>query len=549
MGEMESIICTLPGYDPHLQAGDCRFDVEAAEHAVAFFPRYLRHAKGRHAGQPFELAPWQKSVVANLYGWKRPDGSRRYRECLVYVAKKNGKTAFGAGLSLYHLTNDAEYGAELYSAAASRDQASILFSYMVGMIRQSDELKEILEVYGGKGGSITKAVVYDDWFSSYKCLSADANTADGSNASFAVIDEIHRHKNRELTDVLWGGTAARHQPLFLYTTTADCNQPSLCNDMHAKAKAVCANKGDPHHPGYDPSFLPVIFEASKEDNWRDPATWHLANPNLGVTIPMDFFEREVLKAEETPAQLTNFLRLHLNIVTDADVIWISGERWDECKHEDLSLGDFRGQPCYMGLDLAMRSDTTALSLVFPPVDGRDEWCVFGDIWLPRGSVKRLINKNHVPYDSWARAGHLRLTEGEITDYRHIRSCVQQYATQFEVREIAFDPYNASHLATEMIEDGLIMTEVKQSRPALSEAAKFFHGMVISKKIAHSGCPVKRWQVSSVVADVDQKGDIILHKKKSGHKIDWVVATVMAISRAMVAVDGTCVYEERGLRWL
>ena len=235
------LLTSLPGYDPFEQADGCTFDPEAAQRVMDFFPECLKHCKGPLAGQPFELETWQRATVANVYGWKRADGRRRFREVLIYVAKKNGKTALAAGLVLYALAGDGEFGAEVYSAAASRDQAALVFGHAAGMVKLEPELSKRLTLYGHRGGSITKAIAYPDQMSSYRCLAADANTADGTNPSFVVIDELHRHKSPELADVLQKSTAARDQPIGLFHTSRSTFPSSRPDRPGSLVEGLCLN--------------------------------------------------------------------------------------------------------------------------------------------------------------------------------------------------------------------------------------------------------------------------------------------------------------------
>ncbi len=377
----------IPGYDPLATAGACHFEAKAADEKIDFFAQCIKHAKGTPAipaGAPFILEPWEKAIVGCLFGWKRPDGTRRYRECFLYVPKKTGKTALVAGIEIIMHTIECEFGAELYSAAASREQASLVFQHIVGMIHQEPELSARLEPFGTGGGSIAKSVVNNEQMASYKCLIADANNVDGMKVHFAAIDELHRHKKPDLAELLRKSTGANRQPLIVFTTTADYNRPSLCNEMLKYAKSVRDNPGDPSKPGFDEEFLPVIYEASKEDDYMNPKTWRKANPNLGVTVPERWFAREAKIASESPTLLNNFLRLHLNIVTDADVAFFDMAQWDACGGA-VNAEELRGRPCYAGLDLSTTIDLTALVLLFPE-DGN---AILPFFFVPReNAVKR-----------------------------------------------------------------------------------------------------------------------------------------------------------------
>ena len=545
--QWQKLFKLIPGYDPLATAGDCWFNATVAEEKIAFFAEMLKHAKGTSvvpAGAPFVLRPWQQAVTGCLFGWMRPDGTRRYRECLLYVPKKSGKSAWAAGILLCVQTTDHEFGAELYSAASTRDQAALVFQHVVGMVRQQEQLRDRLTVYGAGGGSIQRSVVYDEEMSSYKCLAADANTADGSNVHCAVIDEVHRHKSPELAEVLQKSTAARRQPLVLYTTTADYNRPSLCNTLLHYAKAVRDNDGDPNKPGFDEAFLPVIYEASRDDDYLDPAVWYRANPNLGVTVPEEFLAREAKKAVESPTTLNNFLRLHLNIVTDADVAFLDIKQWDACAGDVDAAAlatSLEGRSCYAGLDLASTRDVAAFVLLFPE-DGN---AVLPFFWVPSEQARNRDRKDHVPYLQWIREGLINETEGDVVDYDAIHVAIVELGKRYNIREIAIDRWNSTQLQTQLGKDGFNVIKFGQGYASMSAPTKELEKLVISGTMRHAGNPVLRWMAGNVMVTADPAANLKPAKDKSTEKIDGIVALIMALGRAIV-YGATSAYEHSGV---
>lgn len=531
--ELDAIILTLPNYDPHRQAGACWFDHAAAREAISFFSEMLKFVEGPCAGKPFLLEPWQKAIVANLFGWKRPDGMRRYREVFVYVGKKNGKSTLLAGLVLYLLIADGELGAQVYSAAASKDQAALVFGECVGMIRAEPELRSRLRIYGEHGGGITRSIVYPAMHSSYKCLSSDFDSADGVNPSAAAVDEIHRHKKGDLIEVLRKGMKARAQPVMVYTTTADFNRPSPCNDLVAKARKVCANHGDESQVGYFPDFLPAVYEADRADDWALEATWRKANPNLGVTLPLEEFAKDVREAKENPSLLNSFLRLHLNIVTDADVAMIPMGRWDACEDAGTPAPE-RGE-CYGGLDLAVKRDMTALTLLFPEPDGA--FRVRTWFWMPRESAKKIERIADVPFSAWERDGWVTLTDGNVVDFKAIRRDIEALSREYSIREVAYDPHSATEMSYELAAEGINLVEFPQTMLKMSEPTGKFRDLVTAGKWRHDGNPVLRWQAGNVMAYTDRSGRTRPDKEKSANKIDGIVSGIMALDRAMAAASG------------
>ncbi len=469
-------------------------------------------------------------------------------------------TALAAAILLLVLVTDHEPGAELYSAAASRDQAALIFSHAVGMIRQEKELSSRLTIYGAKGGSQQKSICYDAQHSAYKCLSADANTADGVNPHFAIIDELHRHADPELAEVLQKSTAARAQPLVIYTTTADYNRPSLCNTMLKRARQVRDNKGDAKRIGYDPGFLPVVYEATKDDDFTDPDVWKKANPNLGVTLTEEFLARECKKAEETPSELNNYLRLHLNIVTDAAEAWLRMDRWNRCaglkpdetpeQWRKRKLEELRGRECFLGMDLSAKIDLTAVAQIFRPLAPKEPWIIIPHLWVPAVTAHEKEKNDRVPYAAWARAGFVTLTDGDEIDSQAIRAAANQINDVYPVREVGYDDWNATELSRQLREEdgfGEKMVIVRQGSKSLSDPMKEFEAMVMSGRIEHGANPAMDWMIGNLCVKRDENGNLQPDKKKSSQKIDGPVATFSGLARALASGDGApSVYESRGI---
>ena len=555
--DLEQVIRTLPGYDPYAQAEGYVFVPRRARFALEFFTEVIRYPKGRGAGEPFVLAPWQMAMIGNLWGWVDSKGRRRYRESFVYVAKKNGKTALAAGIVLLVLGTDGEIGAECYSAAASRDQAALVFGYAANMVRLEPELKRRLRVYGDRGGSQTRSIVYAEQMSFYRALAADAHTADGVNPHLVIVDEMHRHKTPELAEILQKSAVAREQPLVITLTTADYDRPSRCNDLLRYSHSVCANQGDRSAPGYDPAFLPVVFEADKDDDWTQPETWHKANPSLGYTLTEEALAREAKKAAESPAELTNFLRLHLNIVTQSAIAYFDMRRWDACRGpvtieqagglaEWVEAMGLKGRRCYGALDLAATTDQTACVLVFPPEDEGDPWVVLPFFWIPAARAHKAEERDKVPYMAWHRMGLLEFTEGDTTDYDHIEERILQLGEMFEILELAYDPWNATQIAEHLQGAGVTVIKFRQGFISMSEPTKELDRKVRRGEIAHGGHPLLRWCAENTMVRVDPAENVKPDKAKSTGRIDGIVATVMALGRATLGpVDLGSVYDERG----
>ena len=526
----------VPGYDPWATAQPGHvFDEAAAQRACDFFPTLLRHIEGQVAGKPFVLEPWQQAIIGNLFGWKRADGTRRYREAFVYVPRKNGKTPLCAGIALYLLMCDGEKGGQVYSAAAEREQAALVFRHAAGMVLQEPELDSRTTVR-----RTYKTIEHPNSGSIYKALSADAKTKHGLNIHGLIVDELHAHPDGELVDTLLTGTASRAQPLSVHITTADYERESICNRKYAYACAVRDNGGDPDKPGCDPAFFPCVWEVSVDDDWTDEGVWERANPNLDVSVSRDYLRRECERAKEEPSYLNTFLRLHLNVKTNADIAWLDMKAWDRCA-EECDPDELRGRPCYGGLDLSKTTDLTAFSLYFPETDHVMAW-----FFIPEDRAAQAERRDRVPYGSWSRRGYVEQTPGNVTDYNHVAGRVMAICAEFNPIDVGYDPWNATQMAQGLTDEGLAMVEFRQGYRSMSEPSKALERLVMSGELKHGGNPVLRWNAANAMIRMDPTGAIKPDKAKSTGRIDGVVAAVMAIGRHIVSESRPSIYETEGV---
>ena len=498
-------------------AGGCYFDLAAAERVRTFFRQFLRHSKGEWAGKPFELLDWQwRDIIAPLFGWKRVDGTRRYRRGYIEVPKKNGKSALFSGISLYVLIADNEPGAEVYSAANDRDQASIVFNEAANMVEASPALSSKLDVVRS-----TKRVVFKRQRSVYRALSADAPAKEGLNAHAVLIDELHAQKNRELWDTLRYAGAARRQPLHLAITTAGYDRHSICWEQHCYAENVITGVIE------DPSFFAFIAAAGPDDDWTDPEVWQKANPSFGITINAEQFAEDCREAQESPAKENSFRRYRLNQWTESDVRWLSLEKWDACA---TVSGELAGRTCYAGLDLSSTTDLSALVLVFPDEE-TGIFDVLAYFWVPEEGARRRERKDHVPYCQWIRDGYIEATPGEAIDYAYIRKRINELGQMYRFEQIAIDRWNATQLATELEQDGFKVVAFGQGFASMSWPAKKLDAIVLSEQLRHGGNPVLRWMAANVSLETDAADNWKPSKKKSRERIDGIVALIMGLEGA------------------
>lgn len=523
------ILRLIPGYDCIATAlpGDWFDEAEADKH-VSFFAECLHHIEGAVAGKPFILEPWEQAIIGALFGWKRFDASkrtvRRYRELFLLVPRKNGKTPLTAGIGLDVLFCDEEPGAQCYCAAAERDQASLIYRHARGMVEREPELEQRAQIFKGTGHR--SIVLRSDPASSLKVLSAEADSKHGGNSHLIVIDELHAQKNRELVDVLVTSTASegRKQPLIIYITTADFERESICNELHDRARRI--------RDGLEPDsrFLPVLYEATANDEWTDPEVWARVNPNLSISVSREYLERECEKAKRNPAYENTFKRLHLNIRTEQDVRWLPVQAWDECKGI-IDWNEYRSAPCYAGLDLSSSQDMTSLVLVFPEFE---PWVIRAYHWCPRETALTYQReRGETPYMTWGTQGHIELVDGEVIDYELIRRRVGEIASLHRIEEVAIDPWQSPQMITWLEQDGLVAFQHRQGFASMAGPCKQLTERILNKGIRHDGNPVMRWMMSSVSTESDAAGNIKFSKKNSYGKIDGMVALAMATGRASV----------------
>lgn len=520
----------LPGYCPIATAKDGEwFDEGRAEKVLKFFADYVTHCEGEFAGKPFSLEPWQQALVGCVFGWLTASGTRRYREVFLYVPRKNGKTTLCGGIINTLALLDDEPGAQLYSAAADREQAALIFRQTKGQIENNEDLSKLAKV-----NRTYKSIEYPAGVI-YRALSAEADTKHGFNTHGVIVDELHAHPNRELLDVLVTSTGSRRQPLVWIITTADYDRPSICNEKHEYATRVRDRIVD------DSSFLPVIYEAPADSDWKDPETWAIANPNLGVSVKLEYLDRECKRAQAIPAYENTFRRLHLNQRTQQDVRLIPMEHWDAGFLE--TEPDLSGLTCFAGLDMGSTSDFTALTLVF--VMG-DDYYAKPFFWLPE-KPKRRDERMQAQIDAWAKAGYIRRTPGNAVDYKTVLRDIAEIGSKYNIREIAADPWNATQAMQQLQDEGFTVVEYRQGFASMTGPTKKLMESIVSGSLRHDGNPVMRWMASNVAGETDSQDNMKISKKKSTEKVDSIVALVMGIGRAMVSKDdGGSVYDDRGI---
>jgi phage terminase large subunit-like protein len=510
-------------WDCWRQAKRRRTPKSEAQRAVAFIES-LSHSKGAAAGQPFNLRPWQRAIVEQIFGSLDADGHRVIRTALVELPTRNGKSELAAAIALYMLCGDQEQGAEIYSVAIDTDQAALVFNVASTMVRRDPELAARLEIVPSR-----RRIIHHATESVYKVLSADAPSALGVNASAVIMDELAAWPTREMFDVMSSRTGSRRAPLTVIITTAGDDEHSVGAETHRYAERVRAGIIT------DPSFLPVIYAAPEDADPWDEATWRASNPALGDFRSLDEFKVAARQAREIPGREASFRKLYLNQWnTAAETRWLDMAHWDACA-EPVDPAALRGQPAIVGLDLSTTTDLSAMVVIFPP-DADGVWDVLAEFWVPADFLELRSRRDRVPYTVWAQDGHLHVTPGNTIDYGAIERRIHDLVTVdgFVVVSIGIDPWNTRGLTTKLQSDDLSAVEVQQTMANLSGAAKELERLVLAGRLRHGAHPVLRWCISNAAVDTDANGNLKPSKKRSRERIDGVSALVTALALAHVA---------------
>ena len=490
---------------------DIYFD-EKAFNKVVRFSKILKHFKGEFAGRPVLLEDWQLFIVANIFGWKmRSTGKRRYTYADVYVPRKNGKTTFAAVIALYMLIADGESAAEVYSAAVDKAQAQICFDTSAEMVRNCD-LFEFARVF--RKGSI----VVEENASTYKPLSKDTKNKDGLNIHCGICDERHAWKTNEIYEVLKTGTGARSQPLIFSISTAgtDTSYPYF-QDLEFLRQVLLGIKEKDNH------FI-MLYEPDKGDRWDDPETWRKVNPNFGVSLGEKYMRDECKEAsEKVGSTLAAFQTKNLNMWVDAPEVWIpddevaaNGGPFDEAQ--------LAGAECYVGIDLASKTDITATAFFFPKFNVAKFLFT-----IPEAKIQDTgVEDDVVDYRLWHEQGWITVAPGKVLDEDWYLAQLLNELGKYNVKCIAFDPWGMWDLKNRFGKYDSKLMEYQQSIRFMSVPTKDLEARVLRHELNFLGNPVIRWMFRNVVIYRDPNANIKLDKARSRNKIDGVVALVDAI---------------------
>lgn len=543
---LESRNIPLPDCPPKFKTPEprdvpgARFDADRVDQVIKVFS-LLRHTQGQWAGRPLMPDPWQIAyILAPIFGWVRRNSDNEWvriiRKAYVDIPRKNGKTTTAGGVAICLTTADDEPGAQVIAAAAGKDQARYCFDPIKAIAEKSPALSPHVKAMASK-------IVHKRSGSYFQVVANVADLLHGANVHGAVVDELHVHKTPELLDAIESGTGSRRQPLVLIITTADDGRQATVYALRRKRIEQLASG-----VLVDETMYGVVWAADPEDDPFLEETWRKANPGYGISPTREFMASEAKQAQDSPANLARFLRLHLGIRTKQETKYLDLAAWDR----NASIVDeeaLKGRTCFGGLDLSSTADLTALCWAFPAEIGFD---FLWRLWLPEAAVDELDKRTANLASAWVRAGWLTTTPGNVVDYDFIRQTVNDDREKFEAVEIAYDPWNATQLVTDLTNDEATMVPMRQGFVSMSAPTKELQRLILEGTaerpvLRHGGNPAVRWQVDNFAAAMDPAGNVKPDKARAGDKIDGLVAAVMAIARATAHRDATSsIYEDRGV---
>ena len=498
----------------HEPTGGYVFDEKRAERPIQFIERFCRHSKGEWAGKPVRLELFQKAFISALFGFvDEKTRERQYREAMLYVARKNGKSTLLSGIALYCLIADGEAGAEVYSAASKKDQAKLIFNEALNMVHQSADLARITKK--------RKSDLYFPLnFSKMQALGRNSDTLDGLNSSLVIIDELHSIKDRNTYEVLKQSQSARRQPLLVMITTAGTVRECIFDDMYKYASSVVDGTVKDEH------FLPILYELDDSKEWRDPSKWEKANPSLGHIKKLDDIIQKVERAKQSPRDLTGVLVKDFNVIQTVGSAWLT---FDDINNEEtFDIGHFRGYYAIGGVDLSHVGDLTAATLLL--MDKSEKRYVTQMYWLPKEHFEKRVHDEKIPYDKWYEAGLLRLCEGNQINYSDVTAWFLEMVEKYELTPawIYYDPYSAAYWVQEMQSAGFNLVKCYQGVKTLSLPMQKLAADLQSKKINYNNNVLLKWCITNTGVKTDVNGNIQPVKAQSPkYRIDGLASLLDA----------------------
>lgn len=506
-GELVKLSCDR--FFRFMEGDDYEFRPEAVDRVIDFF-RSLRHYTGRHAGAPFELQPWQAFAVASIFGfYRKDDGTRLTKSAYLELARKQGKTALGAGICLWGLIADGEMNAEVDLAANSKEQAKICFKMCTNYARSLDPRWQYLKPFRDK-------IEFEHTLSTMHVFAADDSKLDGYNASLYLLDEFHSAPDQRLLDVLVSSQGMRESPLGLIITTAGFNKLGPCYEYRTMCVEVLKGLKT------DDSLFPLIYCLDDGDDWKDEGVWIKSNPNLGVTVKTAYLREQIQKAINSPSNEVGVKTKNLNIWCDAEDVWIP-DNYILDASKSLSISQFAGEDCWIGVDLAATSDLTAVSYMFV-VDGVPHFIT--RYYLPQAALRE--KRLSLMYSDWKRTGDLIVTPGNVVDYDRILNDIVDVSRIVNIVAVGYDSWNATQWAINAEDAGLPLEPFSQSLGNFNRPTKEMERLLLSGRAVIDNNVINRHCFRNVTMARDRNGNVKPSKQYAEKKIDGVIAMLEAL---------------------
>lgn len=494
-----------------------------ANHVIEFIENYCHHSKGRAGGMPVILELWEKAMLAAVFGFVDINGNRKYREAMLIVGKKNGKSLIASAVGLYLMVGDGEAGSEVYAAATKKDQAKIIWNESKRMVKKSPALRRRVKPLVHE---LTSEEFNDGIF---KPLASDSDTLDGLNVHGALLDEIHQWKQgKALYDIIADGTTAREQPLIFITSTAGVIREDLYDEKYEYAERVINGYGDPE--GYhDEHFIAFIYELNSRRDWVKPECWKMANPGLGTIKSLDQLEAKVEKAKANPALVKNLVCKEFNIRETSIEAWLTFEQLNNT--EKFTLQDLRPRYGVGGADLSSTTDLTAAKVLFQ-VPGDEKIYVLSMYWIPEDLVEQRVREDQIPYDLWIEQGLMRTCPGNQVHAKYVTEWFVEVQEQLDIYIpwIGYDSWSAKYWVEEMRDyfGAESMIPVIQGKKTLSSPMKSLGADLDRKRIIYNNNPIDKWCLANTSYEEDRNGNIQPHKtSKRTKRIDGTAALLDA----------------------
>ena len=498
------------------------YDPRRANHIIEFFENYLHHSKGKCGGQLVKLELWEKAMLATAYGFVDIEGYRQYRETLLIVGKKNGKSLLASGIGLYMLHADGEPGPEIYAVATKRDQAKIIWQEAKRMVRKSPAL--------AKRTRSLVAELDSDWNDGvFKPLASDSDTLDGLNIHCALMDEIHQWKNgRALFDIIADGVIAREQPMIFETSTAGTIREDIYDEKYEEAERIINGYDDPD--GYqDEHFLPLIYELDSRNEWTEPDAWIKANPGLGTIKSRKALADKVEKAKANPALVRNLVCKEFNIRETSSEAWLNFEELDN--RETFDLQKLKPRYGIGGADLSSTTDLTAAKVIFRVPDDPKLY-VLSMYWIAEDLLEKRVKEDKIPYDKWHERELIRLCPGNSVHAKYVKEWFVEVQEKLDIYLpwVGYDSWSAKYWIEDMADyfGKNAMIPVIQGKKTLSDPMKRLHNDLCSKLVIYNNNPIDKWCLANTAYDEDKNGNIQPHKtSKPTRRIDGTAALLDA----------------------